>query len=127
MPSRRKPAKPTSSPRDDFPKRRQCGTMQVHNRLLEAHPDFRLRQGDLEHLTLDRRRRGLVQREGGPITIPVVVHVVYNTAAQKNSAAQVKSQIAALNRDYAAKNPDKANVPEVWSGMVTDTGVQFAL
>src|SRR5439155_24262286 len=60
-------------------------------------------------------------------TIPVVVHVVFNTPAENISTAQIKSQIAALNKDYRATNPDKSKVPAVWTGLVTDVNVQFAL
>src|SRR5258708_29257522 len=64
---------------------------------------------------------------GGVVKIPVVVHVVFNTAAENSSDAQVKSQIAVLNKDFRAKNTDKSKVPSVWKGLVTDAGVEFAL
>src|SRR2546423_1338378 len=111
----------------DTPARRQCGTMAVHQRLLEQHPDFRLRLGDLEGLATQRLASGQARRSGGPTTIPVVVHVVYNSAAENISAAQINSQIATLNKDYRATNPDKSRVPAVWRGFVTDAGIQFAL
>jgi len=62
-----------------------------------------------------------------PTTIPVVVHVVYDKAAENVSRAQIKSQIDALNRDYRANNPDRSKVPGVWQGMVGDAKVRFAL
>ncbi|HEX7503769.1 MAG TPA: zinc metalloprotease [Syntrophales bacterium] len=62
-----------------------------------------------------------------PLTIPVVVQVVYKTAAENISVAQIKSQIDVLNRDYRAKNADKSKVPTVWKGLVSDVAVQFAL
>lgn len=34
------------------PPHRNCGAMEVHNRLLERFPDFRRVLGDLEHRTL---------------------------------------------------------------------------
>ncbi len=108
------------------PQRRQCGTMQVHNRLLEMYPSFRQKQIDLERTTARRMMTGVVAR-AGVTTIPVVVHVVYNQASENISDAQIRSQIKALNRDYRAKNPDKSKVPAVWSGLVTDVRVQFVL
>jgi hypothetical protein len=63
----------------------------------------------------------------GITTIPVVVHVVYRTPGENISAAQIQSQIAVLNKDFRATNPDKANVPEPWKGLVADTRVQFEL
>ena len=112
--------KKTTSPR------RLCGAMEVHQRLLEADPTFRLRQVDLERATARRMTLGEARRPG-ITTIPVVVHVVYNSASENISAAQIKSQITVLNKDFMAKNPDKSKVPSVWNGLVADAGIQFAL
>jgi hypothetical protein len=59
--------------------------------------------------------------------VPVVVNVVYRTEGENVSDAQVKSQIAVLNRDYAARNPDKTRVPAPWKGLVTDARLRFKL
>ena len=109
------------------PVRRRCGAMQVHQRLLESDEDFRLRLVDLERSTVDRLRTGMAHRAGGVTTIPVVVHVVYRTSVQNISAAQVASQIVALNRDYRATNADKSGVPPVWKGLVADSHIAFVL
>jgi hypothetical protein len=100
--------------------------MSVHHRLLEMDPGFRQRQMALEHATMRRMAAGVVARVG-VTTIPVVVHVVYNTAAENIPVSQIKSQIAVLNRDYRATNPDKSKVPTVFGGLVADARVQFAL
>jgi pregnancy-associated plasma protein-A len=70
---------------------------------------------------------GLTHRTVAPTTIPVVVHVVYNTASDNISDAQIRSQIARLNKDYRAKNTDREKTPSVWTGLVTDARIQFAL
>jgi hypothetical protein len=112
--------KETQSPR------RQCGAMEAHHRLLEANPFFRQRQSELERATIQRMMFGEARRPG-ITTIPVVVQVVYNNASENISAAQIKSQIAVLNRDFRAKNLDKSKVPSVWKGLVADAGIQFVL
>lgn len=109
------------------PKRRQCGAMAAHFRLLETDPGFRQRQLNLESAVARRMVTGLVALTGGPTTIPVVVHVVFNNAAENISNAQIKSQIAVLNKDFRATNPDKSKVPAVWKGLLTDANVRFAL
>ena len=92
-------------------RRRLCGTMAAHMRLLEAHASFRGRQQRLELATA--RRRSLAAAAAVPtlVTVDVVVNVVYRTEAQNVSDAQIKSQIDVLNRDYAATNTDKSKVP----------------
>lgn len=107
-------------------RRRTCGAMQVHYRLLETYPDFRLRQGELERATQLRLASGKAQRSG-LIEIPVVVHVVYKVASENISGAQVKSQIGALNRNYRARNTDRKNIPSPWKGLSTDAQVRFSL
>jgi Pregnancy-associated plasma protein-A len=109
------------------PARRTCGTMCVHYLLLEKDPAFRANQAALEDRTLERRGRGAVARLKVPVTIPVVVHVVYRTAAENVSDAQIHSQIASLNRDFRAANKDKSKAPAVWRGLVTDAGIEFVL
>ncbi|MDB9775131.1 M43 family zinc metalloprotease [Vicingaceae bacterium] len=59
------------------------------------------------------------------ITIPVVVHVVYNTSSQNVSDAQIYSQINVLNEDYRRLNSDAVNTPSVFSGV--DTEIEFCL
>jgi hypothetical protein len=67
--------------------------MIAYQTLLEKNPGLRARMHALEHATQKRMMR---VRKGPPpiVTIPVVVHVVFKTAAQNISDAQIKSQIA---------------------------------
>jgi len=82
----------------------------------------------LENATAMRMSLGVrAMRKAAPITIQVVVHVVYKTAAENISVAQIKSQIKVLNKDYRAKNADKSKVPPVWKGLVADVSILFAL
>ena len=100
------------------PKRRMCAAMEVHNRLLELHPSYRAAQAALASATSARMLTAAVGKAaGGVVKIPVVVHVVFNTAVENISDAQVKSQIVALNKDYRATNTDKSKVPSVWKGL----------
>jgi hypothetical protein len=110
------------------PKRRQCGTQQVHERLGEMYPSYRERQNSIEQGIRRSIERGEAQRIMRQlITIPVVVHVVYRTDAENISDAQVKSQIDSLNRDYTQKNPDQSTIPGAWKGLAGNPNIQFTL
>ncbi len=61
------------------------------------------------------------------ITIPVVVHVVYNSDSENISYGQVMTQITALNRDYRRSNPDTINTPSWFNNRAKDTRIQFCL
>ena len=108
------------------PLRRSCGTMGVYQNLLEAYPSYRINQVQLEHSTRSRLRSVAMQRVG-PYVINVVVHVLWNQAAENISTAQIKSQIAVLNRDFSALNPDRSKTPVPWAGLVASARVKFQL
>lgn len=57
------------------------------------------------------------------ITLPVVVHIVYGSAAQNCSDNQVLSQIQVLNEDFARTNADQNTH---WS-QAANTTIQFCL
>ena len=110
-----------------LPVRRKCATMQVYHDLVEQYPDMRPVLSTLEHATQRRNLIAPTLRMAQAMTIPVVVHVVYRTPQEMITAAQVLSQITALNRDYSAANPDRANVPTCWAKLASGTGISFAL
>jgi hypothetical protein len=61
------------------------------------------------------------------IYLPVVIHVLYNTAVQNISLAQIQSQLTVLNNDYSNLNADKVNTPAVFSALAADTKIRFCL
>ncbi|MDR3714527.1 MAG: M43 family zinc metalloprotease [Puia sp.] len=61
------------------------------------------------------------------ITIPVVVHIIYNSQAQNIGDAQILSQIKVLNTDYRKLNADTAAIPSYFLPRAADCGFQFAL
>jgi hypothetical protein len=61
------------------------------------------------------------------ITIPVVVHVVYNNQSQNISNEQIKSQIDVLNRDYRKLNTDISHIPAAFKSFAADSRIEFRL
>ncbi len=107
--------------------RRSCGAMAAHMMLLERNLSFRANQMRLEGATSRRRDMGIDLKKAKVVTIKTVVNVVYRTAAENVSDAQIKSQISALNKDYRATNSDRNRTPAPWKGLITDSGIQFKL
>ena len=64
---------------------------------------------------------------GGSPVIPVVVHVVWNTAAENISDGTITAMIAQMNLDYSEQNSDVGDVRAAFAGVVTNTGIQFCL
>jgi hypothetical protein len=81
----------------------------------------------LESFTQQYVASGAASGQRSVITIPVVVHIVYSSAAGNLSDAQVQSQIARLNLDYHKLNADVVNVPGIWDSLVADCNIQFCL
>ena len=103
-----------------------CATMDVHRRLLAADPGYRRAQAALEERTSawgPAHRMATV----GVVDVAVVVHVVADADERDVSDEQVASQLAVLNQDFRARNPDVAGVPEPWRPLVGDARVQFHL
>ncbi len=111
---------------DQTPKRRDCGTMQVHRRLMDEDPNYARRCRRIEEHAFRAAMSGPTMRPGCT-QIPVVVHVVYKTAAQNISQAQIDSQIDVLNQDFRKKNPDVANVPAPFAPLAGDARIEFVL
>jgi hypothetical protein len=61
------------------------------------------------------------------ITIPVIVHILYHSAAENISDAQVQSQIDVLNTDYQKRNADTAEIPSYYRSLAANCGFRFGL
>lgn len=61
------------------------------------------------------------------MTIPVVVHVVYNKEIENIDDTQIYSQISRLNKDYRKLNEDIIKVPDVWKSVAGDSRIEFKL
>jgi hypothetical protein len=76
---------------------------------------------------LDSLPQNKMRTEEVVYTIPVVVHVVYNTSGQYFSYDQVLRQILVLNKDFRRLNSDTTLTPAPFKLMAGDVGIQFAL
>jgi hypothetical protein len=110
------------------PERRTCGTWEYHLRLLQTNPDYRRAFANNERFILNYlAAKGDAGFRSTVITIPVVVHIVYNTNDYDISDAVVQSQIDALNRDYRMLNADISGTPAAFAGLTADARIQFQL
>src|SRR6476661_4581398 len=121
------PGSDKSTTDDEMPNTRNCGTMDVHRQLMTEDPSYAEARAEIENLAL-QYEKGIETAERPGITcIPVVVHVVWNTAVQNISDTQVVSQIDILNRDFRRTNPDVANTPAAFLPLASDARIEFLL
>lgn len=74
---------------------------------------------------LDKNTRDTIANE--VITIPVVIHVLYNSAEQNITDAQILSQLQVLNNDYRKLNTGSKNIPAAFAPLAADTRIVFCL
>lgn len=113
---------------------KRCSSAEVLERQLKADPDMKFRMEEIEQFTNSLLKNSAhrfsyppIANMGAVITIPVVVHVLYNNNVQNVSDAMILSQLDVLNKDYSATNPDRDNVPSAFASSVANTYIQFCL
>ncbi|RBL92039.1 zinc metalloprotease [Chitinophaga flava] len=106
-------------------KERRCASYDVLQQSLLADPSLAGRMARIEQLTADVQKNKSLYRllPNGTIEIPVVVNVLYRTAAQNVSQAQIQSQIDALNADYNTLY----TVPPIFDSLRASVGIRFSL
>jgi hypothetical protein len=106
-----------------------CGTTDYLKQQLITDPDLKSRMDAIEKgMALQLGDNKTVQRLSSTvITIPVVVHVVYNLPEQNISDAQIQSQIDVLTEDFTKTNADIINVPAAFQSAAANANIQFVL
>ena len=123
-----KKKKSAKEPLPEVPKQRTCGAMPVHERLLRTNPEYVRARAASENRYHEYLRRGpAAMARTGVTVIPVVVHVVYKTAVQNISDAQIQSQIDVLNADYRMTNADISSLPAAYQLLAADARIEFTL
>ena len=105
--------------------KRICASQEVLERQLQENPDLALKMSQIEAFTENSILQGRLVN--GKIEIPVVVNVLYRTAAENISLTQIQSQINVLNADFNAANSDYNLVPALFSGVKSNVGISFVL
>ena len=107
----------------------RCGQQLALEQLYKRHPENLISVQAAEQMVQDyvRQNAGNLRVQEDIIYIPVVVHVVWKSAIQDISEAQIQSQIEVLNEDYAMTNLDRASLRSSFNSLATNTQIQFCL
>jgi len=106
---------------------RTCSTMDQLQLSLKENPEIQKSIDRIERETSQWIERNQGKAIRSIITIPVVVHIVYRTAGENISEAQIRSQIDVLNEDYARSNSDASQTPAEFQGAAADCEIRFCL
>src|SRR5579872_5220840 len=111
-----------------------CRSVDYRQMQLRAHPELGATINGIEQFTQRQLRTPSVAVTGegstlsatpAVITVPIVVHVLYNNASQNISDDQITSQIAVLNNDYQKRNADTAGIPVFYRSLAANCGFRF--
>lgn len=116
------------------PTKRVCGTLQHHDYLLQTRPNYQNDLADYNQVInryLQDKANGILaaRTSSNPIvTIPVVVHILYNTPSENITDAQAASQVQVLNDDFAKFNADASKVTQpTFSTVASGANIRFCL
>ena len=107
---------------------RKCATMQILEQKMKNDPSIQLRmqQSEIETQKWVSANRN-TKKAQILVSIPVVVHVLYNNATQNISSAQIQSQIDVLNDDFGLLNSDSLDNSHPFWQYAGDSEIEFCL
>ncbi len=103
----------------------RCSTMEYREKRLIENPVLRNAVNNAELLMLNVDKSSRVN--ANIISIPVVVHVIWNLSVQNISDAQIQSQIKILNDDFRLLNKDSLKSNHPFWPFTSDTEIEFCL
>lgn len=112
-----------------FSQQRTCHSHELLTQQLEANPELQDRIDQLNRYAQERLDNGTLQRQNGVIYVPVVVHVVWNTAnpIENISDAQIESQVDVIYKDFRGLNDEFANIQANFWPQAADMEIEFYL
>jgi len=123
--------KPLNEVEDLSSSLKRCYSYEVLQEQLKQDPSLALRMQQIEDFTeryTKDKTPSLLRLIGDTVEIPVIVNVLYKTAAQNISTAQIQSQIDVLNKDFQASNTDYNLTPSVFQSLrAGNTKIRFVL
>ncbi|NNC94140.1 MAG: T9SS type A sorting domain-containing protein [Chitinophagales bacterium] len=107
-----------------------CKTMDHIALQDQIDPDYAKRRAALEKFTnnfIQSQSAAANNRNSAIVTIPVVVHILYNNAASNLSDNVVYSQIDVLNEDFRRLNADTNQTRSMFQSVAGDPLIEFCL
>ena len=106
----------------------KCASIEVRQSFLDADDKWDIRKMAMENAISDWiQLAGERIQQRTVITIPVVVHIVYNNPVENISDEQIISQIDILNQDFRATNLEIPSIPVFFQPLIADVEFEFCL
>ena len=119
----------------------RCGMQAYHNELIAQDPSWAdklaAQRNSLQAAAdyfINLQKTGDLERTSSAVSaIPIIFHIIvdsaqFNTLGGTQGIIQrCDSQIAVLNRDFNAQNPDSTRIPSAWKSLYGNAGIHFGL
>lgn len=102
---------------------KKCATVEYTNYRESKQPGYLQATKNAFNLA----KNNTSQKSETEYTIPVVVHIVYNNAAQNLHDSVIFNQIQILNEDFNRENADTVNMRSVFEPIVGSAKIRFQL
>src|SRR5690606_37869497 len=104
---------------------RRCATTEYWQNQLSNDAALRMRYARLDNSAktrayISKKEQGSGVADMPIVTVPVVIHILYNSEAQNISNAQIQSQLDILNKDFSMQNDDTARIPAFFAPLAAD-------
>jgi hypothetical protein len=108
-----------------------CGSYDYQQLEFQRNPQLRLNTAAIENFIHQLSNASVAdQRRGQPqplITIPVVVHVLFNKSTENITDQQIAKQIKILNECFRRRQSDTINTPARFADFAADCDIEFKL
>lgn len=104
-----------------------CGSDAIMRLAKQADTALQTRQNQAERRMQDFLNNHNRTGENHIITIPTVIHILYNTDEQNLPDSVIYNQMAVLNEDFRRMNEDTTNTPDFFKPIAADMRIEFCL
>ena len=111
-----------------FSQIKRCGTTELYDIHRQQNPVLDIVREQMEIAGKKWRENPSLNKNGNSlITIPVVVHVVYNADSLQQNIPDscIFSQLEVLNEDFRRLNADSGNVRSLFDSLASDIQIEF--
>lgn len=107
----------------------KCRTSERRAAQLAKHPEMQQRIDKINDFTEQwiQDNADNIHERGAVVTLPIVIHILHNAPSENISETQILSQLAVLNNDFRKLNSNFSNTPAPFTGVATDTEIQFCM
>ena len=107
----------------------KCHTTELRKQHIKENPSILEKIREIEaftkKFTTEYNKLGINSRS--VVTLPVVFHIVYSSASENISEAQILSQMTVLNEDFRKLNSNFSSTPQAFQPLAADCELEFCL